>query len=126
MTLILDAGGLIAAEAGEVRTWHLIARERDAGRRPRTHGGVVAQVWRGGFGRQVRLARLLPHVDVVPVDSEFGKQAGVLLGLARTSDAVDALVIALARDGDEILTSDPGDLRVLAQAANLHVDIVRV
>ena len=32
----------------------------------------------------------------------------------------------LADDGDEILTSDPDDLVLLAQACGLHVDVVRL
>jgi hypothetical protein len=35
-------------------------------------------------------------------------------------------VVCLAADGDDILTSDPGDLRVLAEAAGIHVEIVPV
>jgi hypothetical protein len=46
-------------------------------------------------------------------------------GLAR-SDAVDAAVVGLAADGDDILTSDPGDLRALAEAADLHVELIPV
>jgi len=46
--------------------------------------------------------------------------------LARSgrSDAIDAAVVCLARDGDDILTSDPGDLRDLAQAAGIHVELI--
>lgn len=40
------------------------------------------------------------------------------------SDAIDAAVVCLARDGDDILTSDPDDLRDLAQAADLHVELI--
>jgi hypothetical protein len=42
------------------------------------------------------------------------------------SDAVDATVVCLAGDGDDILTSDPGDLRALAEAAGIHVDLIPV
>jgi hypothetical protein len=35
-------------------------------------------------------------------------------------------VVCLAADGDDILTSDPSDLRALAQAAEIHVDLVLV
>jgi hypothetical protein len=42
------------------------------------------------------------------------------------SDAIDAALVCLAADGDDILTSDPGDLRVLAQAAGIHVELVPV
>ena len=42
------------------------------------------------------------------------------------SDAIDATVVCLAADGDDILTSDPGDLRALAEAAEIHVELVPV
>jgi hypothetical protein len=32
--------------------------------------------------------------------------------------------VLLAEDGDEIVTSDPGDLAVLAGQAQLHIDLV--
>jgi hypothetical protein len=35
-------------------------------------------------------------------------------------------VVCLAQDGDDILTSDPGDLRDLARAAGVHVDLIVV
>jgi len=87
---------------------------------------VVAQVWRGRSGRQAQLARLLPGIDIAALDDALGRRAGVLLGRARAADAVDAAVIAIAADGDIILTSDPDDLRSLAEAAAVHVDIVQV
>ena len=48
--------------------------------------------------------------------------------LARTggSDAIDASVVCLAQDGDDILTSDPGDLLGLARAAGAHVELIPV
>ena len=50
----------------------------------------------------------------------------MLLGRARRADVIDAALVLLARDGDLILTSDVDDLAVLAEAADLHVDIVPV
>ena len=50
-------------------------------------------------------------------DPRTARQAGVLLGLTGTSDPVDATVVLLASAGDRILTSDPGDLALLAEAA---------
>jgi hypothetical protein len=87
---------------------------------------VVGQVWRGGGGRQANLARLLAGVEVRPLDDALGKRAGVLLGRAGASDVVDAAVVLLAADGDEILTSDARDLAALAAAAGLHADIIPV
>jgi hypothetical protein len=42
------------------------------------------------------------------------------------ADAIDATVACRAADGDDILTSDPGDLRVLAEAAEVHVELIPV
>lgn len=39
---------------------------------------------------------------------------------------IDAAVVLLAHDGDEILTSDPHDLVPLAAAAGIHLDVVPV
>jgi hypothetical protein len=35
-------------------------------------------------------------------------------------------VVCLAADGDDILTSDPGDLGALAEAAGVHVELIPV
>jgi hypothetical protein len=37
---------------------------------------------------------------------------------------IDAALIMLATDGDDMLTSDPDDLRPLAEAAGVHVDLL--
>lgn len=39
---------------------------------------------------------------------------------------IDAAVVLLAFDGDEILTSDPDDLRALAAAAGAHAELIAV
>ena len=124
--LILDAGAFIAAERGDDDVAALVRRERKHGRVPLTNGGVVAQVWRGGNGKQVPVARLLASVDVVPVGDELGRRVGLLLARTGTADAIDATVICLAQDGDDILTSDPADLGGLALAAGVHVDLISV
>jgi len=126
MTLVLDAGALIALERGDREMWIRLEAERRAGEPPVTHGGVVAQVWRGGRDRQVSLARALAGVEVVPLDDELGRRAGVLLGGARMTDAVDAAVALLAADDDRIVTSDPEDLRRLVLAGGRHVDVIAV
>jgi hypothetical protein len=50
----------------------------------------------------------------------------MLLARSGQSDAIDAAVVCLAADGDDILTSDPDDLHALAQAAEIHVELVPV
>jgi hypothetical protein len=124
--LVLDAGAFVAVERGDREVVALVKRERLAGRAPITSGGVVAQVWRGGHGRQAPVARLLAGVDVAPIDDSLGRRAGILLARADRSDAIDATVICLAADGDDILTSDPDDLRTLAEVAGIHVELIPV
>jgi hypothetical protein len=124
--LVLDAGAFLAVERGDRDVVALVKRERLAGHSPVTSGGVVAQVWRGGRGRQTLVSRLLAGVEVVPIDDRMGRRAGMLLARTGQSDAIDAAVVCLAADGDDILTSDPGDLRTLAEAAEIHVEIIPV
>jgi hypothetical protein len=49
-----------------------------------------------------------------------------LLGLAESSDVVDASLVEVAREGDEILTSDPTDLVRLAEASRRSLVITPV
>lgn len=126
MSLLLDAGAFVAVERGDRDIVALVKRERLARRAPLSHGGIVAQIWRRGAGRQSEVARLLRGVDVKPLDEELGKKAGVLLARAGGDDAIDAALVCLAADGDDVLTSDPSDLRALAQAAGVHVELIPI
>jgi hypothetical protein len=116
----------VAVERGDRDVVALIKRERLAGRVPVSHGGVVAQVWRGGTGRQVPVARLLAGVDVAGLDDGLGRRAGMLLARSGLADAIDAAVVCLAGDGDDIVTSDTGELQTLALAAGIHVELIPV
>jgi hypothetical protein len=124
--LILDAGAFVAAERGDREVLARVKLERRLGKTPLTHGGVVAQVWRGGHGRQARVAKLLANVEIAAIDGVLGRRAGILLRRTGTSDAIDAALICLTRDGDDILTSDPGDLHVLARTFGAHVELIGV
>ena len=123
--LVLDAGALLAVERGDRDVIALVKRERLAGRLPVTHGGVVGQAWRGG-SRPALLARLLPGLDVQPLGEALGRRAGQLLATTKTTDVIDAAVALLAGDGDELVTSDPKDMRRLVRATGAHVDIIEV
>ena len=125
MSLVLDAGALIAVERNDRDTIALIKHELLSRRTPITHGGIVGEVWRGG-ARQASLARLLPALDVVALDAALGRRAGVLLGRTRMNDVNDAALVLLAEDGDFVVTSDPDDLEPLSHATGVHVDIVPV
>jgi hypothetical protein len=122
--LVLDAGALVGVDRGDRA---MIARLRVAqqhGVELRSNAMVIAQVWRDRQGRQASLAQLLQAVDVRAVSPQDGRQAGVLLGVTGTSDPVDGTVVLLASPGDRILTSDPGDLTRLAEAAANRAIIV--
>lgn len=125
MTLILDAGALLAIERGDRDLMAVVKIERLEGRTVLTHGGVVGQVWRGG-ARQANVARALAALDVRAIDEDLGRQAGILLGMAGGSDVIDAAVVLLARDGDEIITSDVGDLEMLAAVSGRHVELIPI
>jgi hypothetical protein len=124
--LVLDAGAFIAAERGTGDVAALVKNEFTSGRVPLTNGAVIAQIWRGGTGRQVKVALLLDNVEVVPVDDGLGKRAGMLLARTGAGDAIDASVVCLAQDGDDILTSDPRDLLDLVRTAGVHVELIPV
>jgi hypothetical protein len=126
LRLVLDAGAFLAVERGDREVAALIKGELTDGRIPVTHGGVVAQVWRGGSGRQAPVARLLRGVEVVPLDDELGRRSGMLLSRVRNADATDAAVVLLAADGDRVLTSDPGDIQRLATVAALEIELISV
>ncbi|MGH9124263.1 MAG: twitching motility protein PilT [Acidimicrobiales bacterium] len=126
MSIVLDSGALIAIERNDRPMIAIIKRERRENRAPLTHGGVIGQVWRSGQRSQVNLAHLLPGVDIRAIDHALGLRVGLVLGAAGTADVIDAAVVLLASNDDEIFTSDPSDLRDLAVAAGLHVELVPV
>ncbi len=126
MTLILDSGAFVALERNDRTMWRRLKAAQRSATPPVTHGGVVAQVWRGGGGHQALLARALATIDVVPLDDSLGRRAGTLLARAGSSDAIDAAVAVLAVHGDRIVTSDPRDLSALVEAGGQRVDVVTV
>lgn len=110
--LTLDTGALIAAERGERRFW---AFWKEALRREvevTVPAPVLAQVWRGG--QQARLAMMLAGCRIEEMDGALAKQTGLLCGRSGATDVVDAFVVVSAgRRRDDILTSDPKDIRRL-------------
>jgi predicted nucleic acid-binding protein len=124
LTLVLDTAALIAVDRNERSMWVRLRAAEMARQPPVTHAGVLGQVWRGGT-RQARLARALQGVNVRPLDEALGRQAGQLLAAAGLADVIDAAVVLLAVDGDELVTSDLGDFEQLAAAAGFHVELVR-
>lgn len=115
MTLVLDAGALIAIERADRDTAAVLEVARQEGREVIVPAGVVGQVWRGG-GRQVRLVRLLNARDVrvEPLTDAGARAAGVVCGEAGTTDVIDASVVLVARRYHAtVISSDRADLEVL-------------
>jgi hypothetical protein len=111
----LDAGGLIAVDRDERRVVVLLARARETGARLTVPATALAQAIRQPE-RQVRLARLIrqPTTDVVSLDRVDATNVGRLLAATGTSDITDAhVVICARRTGQQVVTSDPEDLRRL-------------
>lgn len=126
MTLVLDAGALIALDRQDRAMWRTFVNARRDGISLVSHGGVLGQAWRGGGGRQAPLSRALGGIDIRPLDEGLGRRAGALLAKSRRADVIDAALVLLARDGDVIVTSDVGDLLPLAEAAGRDVEFLRV
>lgn len=115
MNLVLDAGALLGPERDDRRVAGVIELGRRSAARLVTTAPVVGQAWRDG-ARQGRLARALPGIEIRGVTAHDGQQAGELLRSAARSDVVTALLAMAVEPGDQVLTSDPGDLKVLLDA----------
>ncbi len=126
MSLVLDVGALVALERNERAMWVRLKTALLDETEVLSHGGVVGQAWRSGGPRQALLARALSSIDVRPLDEALGRAAGSLLARTRGRDVIDAAVVALARPGDVILTSDPDDLEPLARATGTDLDILPI
>jgi predicted nucleic acid-binding protein len=111
----LDAGGLIALDRNDRRLVVLLARAAETNVRVTVPATALAQAVRRPE-RQVRLARLIrqPATDVVALDRVDATNVGRLLAASATSDIADAHVVICARRSDQqVVTSDPDDLRRL-------------
>src|SRR5258708_40227791 len=83
---------------------------------PATHPGILGQARRRG-PRQASLAQALAGIDVRALGEDLGRAAGQLPGTAGQSDVIDAAVVLIGHDGDDIITPDPEDWRPLAPPA---------
>lgn len=123
MSLVLDSGALVALERNERAMWVRLKAAQLEGDLPLTHAGVLGQVWRGS-PRQARLTQALGGINVRTLDESLGRAAGQLLGAAGLADVIDAAVVLLAADGDDIVTVDREDLERLAEASGRHVELI--
>lgn len=125
MSVVYDAGMLVAAERNDRRAWadHRARLELDV--LPVTTAPVVAQVSRSP--RQVQLRRFLRGCHVEPFDAGHAHDVGALLGQAGARDVVDAHMVFIASTSSStIWTSDPKDLRRLADQLPAPIEIHRI
>lgn len=114
--LVLDSGAVIALARGEMRARAFVARARELMVPIEVPVVVVAETIRGG-PRDAPVQRVLAAIGSIPVAHEtHGRTAGRLLGAARSSSTIDALVVAHAIEagGAHVLTGDREDLERLA------------
>ena len=125
MGVTYDAGALVAADRGERRVW---ARHRallSLREVPTTPAPVVAQAWRRGSQQALR-ARLLVGSDIEPMNDDQTHAVGNLAGRAGTTDVIDATVVEGAfRRHDIVLSSDPDDLKTIADSVNRRLEVER-
>jgi predicted nucleic acid-binding protein len=125
--LVLDTGALIGLSKRSPTVWKLLDRAQRSRSDIVVPAGTLAESLRDGPGDAL-VNQLLkqPRTQVAIHDEERARRAGRLLAAARTSDAIDALVVAEALRYDQVTvaTSDPEDI---AELVGIHdVTVVKV
>ena len=115
-TIVLDAGAVIGLARNNTALRKIFRAAREEGTAFQVPMVVVAETVRGNGPRDAPvnlvLAQMAPQH---PLTDAVARAAGQLLGAARSSSTIDALVVAEAIDcaPATIWTSDPDDLRLL-------------
>jgi predicted nucleic acid-binding protein len=123
--VIYDAAVLVAADRNDRQTWLDHRSRGELGIVPWVPAPVVAQVSRSP--QQAQLRRFLNGCVIVPLGETEAHEAGRLLGITRTTDVVDAALVAIAaRRNATILTGDPHDIGRLVRASGADVGVVAV
>ncbi len=122
--LVLDAGALSGAAAGEFRVRAELSLAEQLGVDVYVSSVTLTETLRG-HRRDARMHAVLAGTDQKPVTPELGRAAGELLGQISRDNTVDAIVAVTAASlGGKVrlLTGDPEDLSVLtAGMANVTV-----
>ncbi|MBI4493196.1 MAG: PIN domain-containing protein [Chloroflexi bacterium] len=128
--LTLDAGGLIAIEQGDGDIRAVLELAKLHGILVYVPAPVVVEVWRGGSGRQARLAAFFNtglkrgDVQVISLDLSVARMIGALLAHAQADDVgvADAMVAWCALQYDSVVyTSDPRHLARLLPPERLRL-----
>jgi predicted nucleic acid-binding protein len=124
-TVVYDAAVLVSADRNERRAWAEHKARLELGVIPMVPAPVVAQVSRSP--QQAQLRRFLTGCMVVPLGETEAHEAGRLLGMPKTLDVVDAVVVTTAlRRKATILTSDPDDIGRLVRASGREVAVISI
>jgi hypothetical protein len=125
VSVVYDAGALIAAERSDRALWADHRARLELGTVPLSTGPVVAQVSRSG--RQAQLRRFLRGCDVVSFLAEEAHEVGVLAGKSGSPDVVDVhLVVVAHRAGAGVVSGDEADLSPIVAALPAPVPILPV
>jgi hypothetical protein len=126
---VLDSGALIAMEKASPLMTRLLMEVRSGAARVIVPDAVLAQVWRGGAGKQARIAALLglkpEQCATAAIDTDAAKRIGVRIGDCGHADVVDVHV-ALVADAQQaaVITADRDDILAVSPAlAELIIDI---
>ena len=125
MGLVLDTGGLIAADRRDRNVGAMLRVAQQERMSVRTSAAVVAQAWRSG-PLQVNLARVLAGIETATLDTFAGRSVGEVLALSSTADVVDGHLGIIVRSGDTVLTSDPKDIKKILNARRVTATLRRV
>jgi hypothetical protein len=126
---VLDSGALIALEKASPKMTRLLMDVRSGAARVIVPDSALAQVWRGGTGRQARIAALLglkPERCVkIALDTDMAKRIGVKIGECNHADVVDVQVALVASEqAAAVVTSDRSDIVAISpELAEFIVDV---
>ena len=115
-TIVLDSGAVIGLARGDTRLRAALGKAHLRGTEVAIPMIVISETTRGNGPRDAAvnlvLARFGPQR---PLDEPTARLAGTLLGAARSSHTIDALVAAeaLRATPSTLITSDPDDMRLL-------------
>lgn len=126
MKLVVDAGGLSALAGQRARLQELLRRGLWPAQVPAV---VLTEALTGDHRRDFHTNRLLRAYQIREVDERRVREAARLrtaTGRAATISAVDAVVAAHASDCSNavVLTSDPIDLRALAEHTAVPISVI--
>lgn len=117
--VVLDSQGLRAVTKNDDEDARAVLAASSRSGRPVIVPAAVLAETLFGDERDARVNQVLKKIEIVPVTDAIARSAAKLKRLARKSgvaSTIDAIVVATAEavGGGVILTSDPADIRALA------------